>query len=43
MEIGLEKGILDILIIKRNKLTLMNLKMNPKLKNQFIEGYKKDL
>ena len=43
MEIGLEEGILNILIIKINKLILVNLKINPKLKDWFIGGYKKDL
>ena len=43
MEIGPEENILDILIIKINKPTLINLKINLKLKDQFIKGYKENL
>ena len=42
MEIGPEENISNILIIKINKPTLVNLKMDPKLKNQFIKRYKKN-
>ena len=37
MEIGSEKGILNIIIIKIDKLTLVNLKIDLKLKNRFIK------
>ena len=43
METGLKEGILNILIIKINEPTLVNLEIDLKLKNQFIGGYKKDL
>ena len=42
MEIKPEEGILNILITEIDKSTLINLKMDPKLKDRFIGGYKKD-
>ena len=43
MEIKLKENILNILTTEIDKPTLINLKINLKLKNRFIRRYKEDL
>ena len=42
MKIRLKEGILNILTTKIDKPTLVNLEMDLKLKNWFMERYKED-